>query len=466
VTGGRAAGAPGHVVVVGAGSAGCVLAARLSERPDVHVTLLEAGPDHRSGDTPPEIAGPSFRAAVELPGRSWPDLLATRARTQAPRPYARGRGVGGSSAINAMVALTGRPEDYDEWEARHGCEGWGWRDLGPCFARSRLVLHRAERHEWGAVNRALAEAIPEAAAGVLLTRSAAGRRVSVNDAYLEPARARPNLEVRGSALVDRILWAGRRAVGVRLADGTEIAADTVVVAAGAIHSPALLLRSGVDTPGVGENLHDHPSFPITLARREPADTASLPIATLATVSSGVAVTVDGAVRDGVDDLQLLPMEHVDASTPGLALLMAAVMRTVSRGSVALVSHDPLVDPAVSFDLLSDERDRAPLEAAIDAAERVLGHPAMRAVAEPLPYDRSAEGVSAALGDYVHAAGTCAMGTVVDPRCRVRGYERLLVCDASVMPEAPRANTHWPVVAMAERLAELLLGPASELLACG
>jgi choline dehydrogenase-like flavoprotein len=278
--------------------------------------------------------------------------------------------------------------------------------------------------------------------------------VSVNDAYLEPARGRDGLEVVGDALVDRVLFDGRRARAVRLVDGREFEADTVIVASGAIHSPAVLLRSGVDTPGVGEGLQDHPSFPIALMRREPADLAGLPIATVATLSSGLG-DVDGVGADGVDDLQVLPLDHVDATMPELGMVMAALMRSHSRGRVRLASVDPTVDPVVDFDMLSDERDLAPMSAAIDAAERVLEHPAMRAVADVVPYDRSPDGIRAALGDYVHAAGTCAMGTVVDTRCRVRGYEGLLVCDASVMPRVPRANTHWPVVAMAERLAELL-----------
>jgi choline dehydrogenase-like flavoprotein len=180
----------------------------------------------------------------------------------------------------------------------------------------------------------------------------------------------------------------------------------------------------------------------------------LPIATVATLSSGLG---DGGPdgTDGVDDLQLLPMEHVDAAMPELALLMAALMRSHSRGTVRLASADPTIDPTVAFDMLSDDRDLAPMSAAIDAAERALAHPAFRAIGEVLPYDRSPDAVRAVLGDYVHAVGTCAMGTVVDTRCGVIGYESLLVCDASVMPQVPRANTHWPTVAVAERLIQLL-----------
>jgi len=156
------------------------------------------------------------------------------------------------------------------------------------------------------------------------------------------------------------------------------------------------------------------------------------------------------------DLQLLPIDGVDRTHPNVGVLMAALMRTHSRGSVRLASDDATVDPVVDFAMLDDERDWAPLSAAIDAAERALEHPAMRAIGNVVPYDRSFDGVRAVLGDYVHAAGTCAMGTVVDESCRLRGYEGVVVCDASVMPAAPRANTHLPTVMIAERIATMIV----------
>jgi choline dehydrogenase-like flavoprotein len=409
-------------VVAGAGSGGAVAAARLSEDATNDVTLLEAGADPDPAD--PAHHGADFFGALRSPGRTH-DLVVVPVDGYPPRPYLRGRGVGGSGAINAMIAPPGGP-----------------------FPTTHLIhTELAGEHELGAVDHALLAAAPDAARVPLTRRD--GRRVGVSDAYLAPARARANFRVVAHAGVDRVLFDGRRAVGVRLVDGATIEADRVVVSAGAIYSPAVLLRSGVDTPGVGEGLEDHPSAAITLELRPGS------------------VAADGALAAGTllqrDGFQVLPLNHV-GGTGAYGVLMPALMRVRSEGRVSLVDDDPTTPPVVEFRMLSHPDDLAGLVEAVNVTLELLRHPAFEAICgqafaddDGTPVDvldtpeRIARWLLSHVGDYAHASSSCRMGTVVDADGAVVGYEHLYVCDASVFDRIPDVNPHVPTVRLAETL---------------
>ncbi len=428
-------------IVVGAGSAGCVLGARLSAGLTRHVTVLDDGPSLLPGEVPASIDGLNFLAALDEPGRTHDGLVATRTSGGAASAYQRGRGVGGSSAVNAMVAKTIDPAL---------CARWGWVDADVAASLVQIPSELAAARELGPVDRALLAACPEARQALLTRRD--GRRCTAAEAYLWPVADRPNLDVRPDSRVDRILFAGNRAVGVRLTDGTEISADRVVVAAGAIHSPAILLRSGVEVPGLGRCLQDHPSVALTLQYR----------AGRAVGSSGLCLGSLLEKRIGDDTIQLLPMNHLGTAAPGFGLLMVALM--TPRSMSGTVTIDGAGDPVINFDLLDDQRDLDALVAGVRLALDVVRRQAFTEIvdevyidgfgttADALIDDASiARWIRVNIADYVHATGTCGMGRVVDEDGAVVGHTDLYVCDASVFPSIPDVNTHLPTTLLAELL---------------
>ncbi len=429
-------------VIVGAGSAGCVLANRLSADPGRHVTLLDDGPGLDVGAVPPAVDGPDFLDALEAPGRTHVDLFATRSDGAVPAAYLRGRGVGGSSAVNAMIALRGSEEQY---------RSWGWDDAEAAWQQVQIPFEPAPEMELGPIDRALLAASP-AADRVDLTRRA-GRRVTAAEAYLWPVLERPNLDIRDTSAVDRVSCVGTQVTGVHLDDGTHLDADHVVLAAGAIHTPALLLRSGIAGADVGQHLQDHPAAAFTLQLRDGVRSES------GTLVAGTMLHE----QIGGDLVQFMPLNHLGRRVGNERLGQLIVALMTPSGADGSVTIDGDGRPVADFALLSNGDDLAALAAGARRALELLAQPSFADIVEAVYIDDvgttadaldSVDALHTWLrtrgGGYVHASSSCAMGRVVDEHYAVIGFEGLSVCDASIFPSIPHTNTHLPVTMAAER----------------
>ena len=511
------------VVIVGGGTAGCVLASRLTEDPSVSVLLLEAGPQSRKLEIKiPAAFSRLYRTAVD-----WGDSTTPQPRLDGREVvFPRGRMLGGSAAMNAMMILRGQRADYDAWAAA-GCIGWSWADVEPAFARSaegafpladlpeRHVLAEAFVHAAQAVGIPFTEDLngeSNDGVGYVPVSQRRGRRFSVLDGYLRPARRRPNLTIATEALVTRVLMEDGRAVGVAYRLDGETAEEEarcereVVLCAGAIGSPHLLQLSGIgprdvladagisvvrESPGVGVNLVDHLANGLLVRTKG--------VETLASADSlrnlaRWALRGTGPLTSNLGEAVAFVRTQPQVSAPDVELLLAPVLfedegltqptehgltlavvllRPRSAGTVRARTADPSDPPAIDPSYLSDPdgEDEATLLRGLRLARRVLAHEPLASFTdgEILPGDaaRSDDDLQAHLRalsqTLYHPAGTCRMGSdaasVVDPELRVRGVVGLRVVDASVMPTLPRGHTNWPTVMIAERAATFLASPA-------
>ena len=498
-------------IIVGAGSAGAALAARLSEDPDRNVLLLEAGPDYSAVQQTPDDLLTTWISAGP---HDWG--LTANATPTREIPYPRGKVTGGGSAVNGHIALRGTPGDFDEWAA-WGNHEWSFEKVLPFHRKLEddrdargdfhgvdgpIWIERPRPENWQPLNRAFfdgARALGYAEVsdhndprstgiGPWPRNRRDGVRISTAIGYLAPARHRMNLTIRPGVHAHRVLIENGRARGLEIECAgvtQQVRGRRVTLSAGAIHSPALLMRSGigprdelaslgikcqVNSMGVGRNLIDHP---MAFVVATPLD--GIPHDPRVTNPIGIRYTAAGS--DEFNDMQMYVLEMFDANlSPGLALdlpvpsisLAAGLQRPRSRGRLRLRSANPDVPPVIDLNYVGDPEDMRRMVDGVRIAWRLMHEgPLAPMLKEFVNLTAEVVNSKSALEIFIrencttifHPVGTAKMGpesdsmAVVDQYCRVRGVEGLRVVDASIMPNIVRANTNLTCIMIGERVAD-------------